>query len=83
MPVMQVAPSPGPDSEDSRGFTVAGRLSLTPSVEVGLRQDGGDAETGAGMDIGGGLVFTHMAAIMATAYDRGDRACRWTCGCGR
>ena len=35
--------------------TLAGRLSLTPSVEVSLRHDGGNAETGAGMDIGGGL----------------------------
>ncbi|MCY4638627.1 MAG: hypothetical protein OXG04_29690, partial [Acidobacteria bacterium] len=34
--------------EGSRGFTLGGgRLSLTPSVEVGLRRDGGDAETGA------------------------------------
>ncbi len=31
-------------------------MSLTSSVEVGLCQDGGDIETGAGMDIGGGLV---------------------------
>ena len=44
--------------EASRGFTMGGRVSLTPSVEVGLRQDGGDAETGTGMDVGGGLVFT-------------------------
>ena len=44
--------------EGSRGFTFGGRLSLTPSVEVGLRRDGGDAETGAGMDVGGGLAFT-------------------------
>ena len=44
--------------ESSRGFTVGGRLSLTPSVELGLRQDGGDAETGTGMDIGGGLTFS-------------------------
>ena len=45
--------------EGSRGYTLAGgRLSLTPSVEVGLRRDGGDAETGAGMDVGGGLAFT-------------------------
>ncbi len=45
--------------EGSRGFTPGGgRLSLTPSVEVGLRRDGGDAETGAGMDVGGGLAFT-------------------------
>ena len=44
--------------EGSRGFALGGgRLSLTPSVEVGLRRDGGDAETGAGMDIGGGLAF--------------------------
>ncbi len=44
--------------EGSRGFTLGGRLSLTPSVEVGLRRDGGDAETGAGMDVGGGLAFS-------------------------
>ena len=45
--------------EGSRGFTLGGgRLSLRPSVEVGLRLDGGDTETGAGMDIGGGLAFT-------------------------
>ena len=45
--------------EGSRGFTLGGdRLSLTPSVEVGLRRDGGDAETGAGMDIGGGVAFS-------------------------
>ena len=45
--------------EGSRGYTLAGgRLSLTPSVEVGLRRDGGDAETGAGMDVGGGLAFS-------------------------
>ena len=43
--------------EGSRGFTLGGRLSLRPSVEVGLRRDGGDAETGAGMDVGGGLAF--------------------------
>ena len=44
--------------EGSRGFSLGGRVALTPSVELGLRQDGGDAETGAGMDIGGGLAFT-------------------------
>ena len=45
--------------EGSRGFILGGgRLSLTPSVEVGLRRDGGDAETGAGMDVGGGLAFS-------------------------
>ena len=44
--------------EGSRGFTLGGgRVSLMPSVEVELRRDGGDAETGAGMDVGGGLAF--------------------------
>ena len=31
--------------------------SLTPSFEVGVRRDGGDAETGFGADMGGGLAF--------------------------
>ena len=44
--------------EGSRGFALGGRLSLRPSVEVGLRQDGGDAEMGTGVDVGGGLSFT-------------------------
>ena len=44
--------------EGSRAYTLAGRLSLKPSVEVGLRHDGGDAETGAGMDVGAGLVVS-------------------------
>ncbi len=44
--------------EGSRAFSLGARLSLTPSVEVGLRRDGGDAETGAGMDVGGGLAFS-------------------------
>ncbi len=45
--------------EGSRGFTLGGRrLSLRPSVEVGVRRDGGDTETGASMDVGGGLAFS-------------------------
>ena len=35
-------------------------MSLTPSVEIGLRQAGSDVETGAGMDLVGGLVFTDV-----------------------
>ena len=31
---------------------------ISPSLEVGLRRDGGDAETGAGVDIGGGLIVS-------------------------
>ena len=51
--------------EGSRAYTLAGRLSLTPSVEVGLRHDGGDAETGTGMDVGGGLVVSDASTGLA------------------
>ena len=51
--------------EAARGYALAGRLSLRPSVEVGLRHDGGDAETGAGMDVGGGLVMSDASTGLA------------------
>ena len=41
--------------EGSRDYRLGKALSLTPLVKVGLRHDGGDAETGAGMDVGGGM----------------------------
>ena len=51
--------------EGSRAYTLAGRLSLTPSVEVGLRHDGGDAEMGAGMDVGAGLIVSDAETGLA------------------
>ena len=51
--------------EAARGYALAGRLSLRPSVEVGLRHDGGDAETGAGLDVGGGLVVSDTSTGLA------------------
>ena len=51
--------------ESSRGFTLRGRLSLTPSVEVGLRHDAGDAEQGSAVDVGGGLVVSDAATGLA------------------
>ena len=44
--------------EGSRPFRFAGGAQLRPSVEVAVRQDGGDAETGFGMDVGGGIAWT-------------------------
>ena len=35
--------------------------SLVPKLEVGARHDGGDAETGFGAELGGGLVWTDPA----------------------
>ena len=51
--------------EGSRGYNFGHGLSLKPSVEVGLRHDGGDAETGAGIDVGGGLVASHPSSGLA------------------
>ena len=44
--------------EGSRPFRFEGGAELRPSVEVGVRQDGGDAETGFGLDVGGGIAWT-------------------------
>ena len=51
--------------EGSRDYTLGGRLSLRPTVEVGFRQDGGDAETGAGLDVGGGVVIADSSTGLA------------------
>ena len=42
--------------EASRGYVFGQGFSLRPGLEVGLRRDGGDAETGAGVDIAGSLM---------------------------
>ena len=34
---------------------------LTPSFEVGVRHDGGDAETGTGLEVGGGVRYVYPA----------------------
>ena len=50
----------------------AGGGELTPRLEIGLRHDGGDAETGFGLDLGGGLAWSHPASgISAELSGRG------------
>ena len=44
--------------EATRPFPLSNGASLSPSLEVGLRQDSGDAETGFGMDLGAGLSWS-------------------------
>ena len=51
--------------EGSRDYTFAGRVSLKTIVEAGIRQDGGDAETGTGMDVGGGVVLADSRTGLA------------------
>ena len=47
--------------EGSRGIALAGGQALRPTLEVGLRHDGGDAETGAGIELGAGVRYADPA----------------------
>ena len=61
--------------QGSRRFALGGGGTLTPSLEAGLRHDGGDAETGAGVEIGGGLRYTDPATgLTVDAKARGIAA---------
>ena len=52
--------------EATRPFLLSNGSSLSPSLELGIRQDRGDAETGFGMDLG--------AAVTWSAPERGVSA---------
>ena len=41
----------------TRTFALAAGGTLTPSLDVGVRHDGGDAETGAGLEVGGSMRY--------------------------
>ena len=41
----------------SRWFDAGDGATLTPNMELGLRRDGGDAETGTGMEVGVGIRY--------------------------
>ncbi len=43
--------------EGSWGVALSGGGSVTPKLELGARHDGGDAETGFGVELGGGLAW--------------------------
>ena len=43
--------------EGGRAFALGGGATLRPSLELGLRHDGGDAETGTGVELGGGVSY--------------------------
>ena len=52
--------------EGSRRVSIGAR-TLTPTVELGLRHDAGDAETGTGVEIGAGLRFDDPARGLSIA----------------
>ena len=51
-------------------LSLAGGALLTPTIEAGLRYDGGDAETGAGLEMGAGLGYA-MGRIAVRVNARG------------
>ena len=58
--------------EGSHRIAFAGGQTLTPSLEIGLRNDGGDAETGTGVEVGGGIAWSDPAlGLTVTAKARG------------
>ena len=47
--------------EGERAFELTGEARFTPSAQIGLRHDGGDAETGTGVEVGAGMRYTRGA----------------------
>ena len=56
-------------AEARRTWTLPGG-TLTPSLEVGARWDGGDGETGAGVELGGGLEWVSGGPVGGGAGPR-------------
>ncbi len=48
--------------EGSHVRELASGATFTPSLEIGMRHDGGDGETGNGVETGGGLRLAHAAS---------------------
>ena len=57
--------------EGSRPVALAGGGMVVPSLEVGLRHDGGDAETGSGIEVGAGLRYASAWGLSIEASVRG------------
>ena len=47
--------------EATRAFPLSNGAALTPSLSVGIREDGGDGETGFGLEMGAGLLWADPA----------------------
>ena len=54
--------------EGSRPIALGGNAVLTPSLELGVRHDGGDAETGFGTDVGAGLALSDPARGLSAEF---------------
>ena len=60
--------------EGSQSMKIAARMAFTPSVEVGIRQDGGDAEVGRGLVLADGVAGLAVdVRVRPAACSRGGR----------
>ena len=57
--------------EGSRSIALADGGVLTPSLEVGVRHDGGDAEAGSGLEVGGRVLYATAWGLSIEASVRG------------
>ena len=57
-------------TEASHELLLSSGASLTPWGELGLRHDGGDGETGAGLEVGGGLRYRNLQGWSTEGYGR-------------
>ena len=48
--------------EGSHRFELVGNHVFMPRLEIGVRRDGGDVETGAGIDVGGSFAYTNASS---------------------
>lgn len=54
--------------ESSRSFAFEGGSMITGTLELGALSDAGDAETGAGAEVGAGLAYQHPGGIDIQAH---------------
>ena len=55
--------------DGSYGLILGGGATLTPSMEVGLRHDAGDADRGLGLDVGAGLEWSDPVRGLSAALN--------------
>ena len=57
-------------AEGTRTYALPGGGTLAPSLEMGARWDGGDGETGLGVEVGGGLSWASSGGLAVEARGR-------------
>ena len=56
--------------EGGRSFSLPNNATLHPKLELGVRHDGGDAETGAGVELGGSVAYSTASGLSVEASAR-------------